>query len=207
MSENVAAVIKQSIAYRAKYRLEQGGTPTIWELAPYLVVPHPKNRGGDPVKSMRAIHLSSLIAQDGCDTFEATSGAVAVAERKPEDEKPGDPWLWSSLQKNDEKQIQADPDMAVKINSISACAASLAHSHFNCVMRNVLAAKLGCECQATLWKDCKCLTKPLFNENGNGCYSFNKMEQHDRDWSQLCSLASLGRCSARGSTWKILKPH
>ena len=67
MSENnTIQIIKKGIALRAKYRVEQGDTPTIKVFAPPLVVPHGKNRGGDPVKSLRTRQLSGTIACDGC---------------------------------------------------------------------------------------------------------------------------------------------
>ena len=71
-------VIKQSIAYRAKYRKGQGPTPCIKMFSPALAVPHPKNRGGDPVVSMRTRELGNFIAREGNDPMEAASSAVAV---------------------------------------------------------------------------------------------------------------------------------
>ena len=75
-------MIKRSIICRAKYRLEQGPGPTYRALAPHLVVPHPRNRGGDPVKSLRTKELSGTVLVDGCDPLEACSNAVAVQEQK-----------------------------------------------------------------------------------------------------------------------------
>ena len=75
-------MIKRSIALRAKYRLEQGVPgPTYRVLAPGLVVPHPRNRGGDPVKSLRTKELSGTAIYDGFDPLEACSNAVAVQEQ------------------------------------------------------------------------------------------------------------------------------
>ena len=74
-------LIKRSIAYRAKFRLDQGPGPTFRVLSPGLVVPHPRNRGGGPVKSLRTKELSGTILNDGCDPLEACSNAVAVQEQ------------------------------------------------------------------------------------------------------------------------------
>ena len=74
-------IIKKSIAMRAKYRLNQGAGPTFRLLPPGLVVPHPRNRGGDPVKSLRTKELSGTVLVDGCDPLEACSNAVAVQEQ------------------------------------------------------------------------------------------------------------------------------
>ena len=60
--------------------MEQGETPTVKPFAPSLAVPLFKNRGGDPVESIRTIQLSGKIARDGCDTLEANANAVAVED-------------------------------------------------------------------------------------------------------------------------------
>ena len=66
---------------RAKYRLDQNKPEPTYQLhAPSQVVPHPKNRGGDSVKSLRTKQLTGDIANDGCDTIEAHGNAVAVFE-------------------------------------------------------------------------------------------------------------------------------
>ena len=74
-------MIKRSLAWRAKYRLDQGPGPSFRVLSPHLVVPHPRNRGGDPVKSLRTKELSGTVVVDGCDPLEACSNAVAVQEQ------------------------------------------------------------------------------------------------------------------------------
>ena len=74
------AIIKRSLAYRAKYRKGQGPAPYIRTFSVYMVVPHPKNRGGDPVVSLRTRQLGNTLAKDGYDKLEASSSAVAVQE-------------------------------------------------------------------------------------------------------------------------------
>ena len=73
-------LIRKSIAYRVRYRAEQGPTPTMKLFAPPFAVPHPKNRGGDPVKSSRTMQFAGSIAQDGCDPIETCGNAMAVEE-------------------------------------------------------------------------------------------------------------------------------
>ncbi len=73
-------MIKRAIAYRAKFRADQGPAPTYKVFSPLLVVPHPRNRGGDPVRAIRTMQLSGTIAQDGCDPVKASSNAVAEEE-------------------------------------------------------------------------------------------------------------------------------
>ena len=74
-------MIKRSICYRAKFRLEQGPAPTYRVISPHIVVPHPRNRGGDPVKSLRTKELSRTVLVDGCDPLKACGNAVAVQEQ------------------------------------------------------------------------------------------------------------------------------
>ena len=45
------------------------------------MVPHPRNRGGDPVKSLRTMQLNGTIVKEGYDTVEANTNAVAVEEK------------------------------------------------------------------------------------------------------------------------------
>ena len=74
-------MIKKSIIFRAKYRLEQGPGPTNRVSSPPIVVPHPRNGGGDLVKSLRTMVVAGTISWDGCDPLEACSNAVAVQEQ------------------------------------------------------------------------------------------------------------------------------
>ena len=50
-------------------------------LCPWLVVPHPKNRGGEPVKSLRTKQLTGTLAEEGYDPIEANVNAVVVQDR------------------------------------------------------------------------------------------------------------------------------
>ena len=111
-------IIKHSLALRAKYRLRKTRVP------PMLVVPHPKNRGGDAVKSLRTMQLTASIAE-GYDTIEANSNAVAV-EDKPPVVAGTNTFVFQSAF---EKQVLPDPDMAAKGVGIMATMGSLSHSH------------------------------------------------------------------------------
>ena len=70
--------IKQSICWRAKYRVDP---KNLTPMSPLLVVPHPKNRGGDPVKSLRTMQLNGTVAVEGYDPIEANCNAVAVEDK------------------------------------------------------------------------------------------------------------------------------
>ena len=50
-------------------------------MSPLLVVPHPKNRGGDPVKSLRTMQLNATVAVAGYDPIAANCNAVAVEDK------------------------------------------------------------------------------------------------------------------------------
>ena len=76
MSEANTQVIKQSLAFRARFRVESKRAVT-----PFQVVPHPDNRGGDPVKSLRTQQLISDILRSGYDPTEANSNGVLVEEK------------------------------------------------------------------------------------------------------------------------------
>ena len=75
-SSSITAKIKLSICYRAKYRV---GAKKV--MSPMLVVPHPKNRGGDTVKSLRTMQLIATVVVDGHDSTEANCNAVAVEDK------------------------------------------------------------------------------------------------------------------------------
>jgi len=107
--------IKQSIAYRAKYRKNKQ------VMSPLLVVPHPKNRGGDPVKSLRSMQLNAAVTVEGFDPIEANCNAVAV------EDKPAVAGGGSGHYFQDEfaKQVKADPDMAERGSGMVATAGSL----------------------------------------------------------------------------------
>ena len=102
-------MMKKSIAFRAKYRVGQGPTPTLKRVQPMQVVPHPRNRNGNPVSSKRTRDLSGTIAKDGFDAFEASSNAVAVQEQhvEPGEERltrNGNP-VWRSFQSDFEEKV------------------------------------------------------------------------------------------------------
>ena len=75
-SSSITQQIKLSICFRAKYRVEATKV-----MSPMLVVPHPKNRGGDTVKSLRTMQLIATVVVDGHDSIEANCNAVAVEDK------------------------------------------------------------------------------------------------------------------------------
>ena len=130
---NTTHIIKLSIVYRAKYRVDP---PKL--IDPLLVVPHPKNRGGDSVKSLRTMQLMGTVTLDGYDPVEANSNGVVVEQRPA---VAGE--LVTVFQDDVASKLKTDPDMAERSEGIVATAGSLSHSHMNCGMRNILGGNKG----------------------------------------------------------------
>ena len=78
MAADSTQLIKQCICFRAKYRVDEKKV-----ISPLSVVPHPKNRGGDPVKSLRTMQLNGTLTVEGYDPIEANNNGVVVVEAKP----------------------------------------------------------------------------------------------------------------------------
>ena len=136
-------VIKRGVAYRAKYRAEQGDEPTYITYHPFLVVPHPAHRGGMPVVSMRTKQLVGTIIRDSCDVPEANHSAVAVEEKDEELSDNENP-RWRSFQWHYEEEIAADIHMVKHGGGSPAIAGCLSHGHFNCACRNIICGMPGC---------------------------------------------------------------
>ena len=165
-------IIKQSLCFRAKYKAGKK------IMSPFLVVPHPKNRGGEPVKSLRTMQLNGTVTVEGYDSIEANSNGVAV------EEKPAVAGgLGTRFQDLFENKMKTDPDMLKRGEGIVAIAGSLSHSHLNCAMRNIIGGKKGCEC-APDRKKCECGSCPILDDNGN--YSLVKVQSYDEAWARDC---------------------
>ena len=182
-------IIKQSICLRAKYKVGYKK-----KIPPLLLVPHPKNRGGDAVKSLRTMQLNGEIASEGYDPLEANNNGVAVQEKPAVAGGSG-----TRFQEDFEHKLRADPDMLASGEHIVAIAGTLSHSHLNCAMRNIVGSRKGCECPEDRPKDqqCDCKSSPILDDKGN--YSLEKVESHDDAWARDCKVASRGKsCLGRG---------
>ena len=102
-------IIKRALCFRAKYKTGDDG-PGIKFLPALLAVPHPKNRGGELVVSLRTKALCEFICKSGCDKQEAMSAAVAV-EQPPKETRGG-----GKFHERFRQQVQNAPDMATDIN-------------------------------------------------------------------------------------------
>ena len=173
MAANTTQIIKQSICFRAKYRVDEKKV-----ISPLQVVPHPRNRGGDPVKSLRTMQLNGTLTVEGYDPIEANSNGVAVQERPAVAGGTG-----SSFQDDFAEKLKTDPDMLERGEGIVAIAASLSHSHLNCSMRNIIGGKKGCECPPENTK-CDCASCPILDDQGN--YSMAKLKSYDDARAKDC---------------------
>ena len=186
--EKTKQIIKQSIAYRARFRVESKKS-----VVPFQVVPHPQNRGGDPVKSLRTQQIIYDIMRDGYDPVDANSNAVLV-EVKPAAAGGSS----GVMQTHFETNVAVDPDMAMvgKLGE-KAMYGSLSHSHLNCSFRNILGKKKGCECPETRdgggTAKCVCKVSPLLDDQGN--YDVEKVGAHDAEWGRQCE---------GGLEWEVL---
>ena len=185
--------IKRSIAYRAKYRKGQGETPLYKVFPPGLVVPHPKNRGGDPCVSQRTRELGNTVMGDGCDPLDAKSSAVAVEEFPASEQKKPD---WASLQNHFQSQVKGkDPHMACCQDGMSALIGSLSHSHWNCLSRNIGAGMYGCECKSRGDGGGGCNCKVASFLDAKGHYSLDLLKTIDAAWAELVEV---------GQPWELL---
>ena len=162
-------IIKQSLCFRAKYKVGKK------VMSPLSVVPHPGNRGGEPVKSLRTMQLNGTVVKAGYDSVEANCSAVAVEEKPAVAGGNG-----TSFQDDFQKKTITDPDMLPRGSGI---AGSLSHSHLNCAMRNILGGKRGCECDDPT-KCGGCGSSSILEKTGN--YSLEKLETYDSTWAQEC---------------------
>ena len=72
-------LIKQSLAFRAKYRTKREGLAGgVRNLYAWQIVPHPQAWGGEPIRSSRTKALAGDILAAGYDPSEATVGSVVV---------------------------------------------------------------------------------------------------------------------------------
>ena len=79
-------VIKASLAWRAKYKSKRNPPRMVLQCG--QIVPHPKNRGGEPIRTSRTKTLAGDITYNGYDPTEATVDSVVVevgldASKKP----------------------------------------------------------------------------------------------------------------------------
>ena len=188
-------IIKKGLAWRAKYRLNNTEGPNYRHFSPGLAVPHPQNRAGDPVRSMRTKQLCDIIAKEGFDEYEAKSSPVAVMS-PPREQKvgPGKVDLGTLFQANFERQVEMDQGMAKNCEGVVAVLGTLSHSHLNCVFRNIRAGMPGCQCTGCPeYEQCTCPSKPFLSVHGLYCQE--KLRQFCPTFAEFVD---------RGLPWELL---
>ena len=137
-------IMKKSCVLRAKYVIGE----EVY-ISPLRIVPHPLNRGGDPVKVLRCRSLTASIANHGCDVQEAEQNAVSI-ETPPVDrwEDVRDAGCNPDFDEHFAQHALDGHDMCIK-HGLQIDGGSVSHSHLNCTLRNVQTGKVGCECART----------------------------------------------------------
>ena len=69
-------IIKESLAWRAKYRTKEQNP--LQNLRCGQIVSHPSNRGGEPISTSRTKDLAGVLLCDGYHLTEATVDSVVV---------------------------------------------------------------------------------------------------------------------------------
>ena len=183
-------VIKQSLAYRAKY-ISKRNLPRM-VLKCWQIVPHPKNRGGEPIRTSRTKTLAGDIAYNGYDPTEATVDSVVVEVGLDASKQPLNKFRehFHAHQKLDMDHY-FDPDCVILY-------AGLSHNSKNLCERNIQHGMPGCSCEpvATTLDKCNCYAKPILEEKGGRLvYSITKLRNVDQDWHTAI---------AGGCEWEIL---
>ena len=167
-------VIKKSCVHRAKYEIENEV-----HISPLGVVPHPMNRGGDPVKVLRCRSITKDVAMHGCDVTEAEQNAVLI-ESPPDKEAADEVRRVCCNPDYDEhfaEHALEGNDMCIKYGT-QIEGGSVSHSHLNVTLRNVQTAKVGGECLRTpvvaggVKVQCTCGNACICDDNGR--YSMAK---------------------------------
>jgi len=168
-----------------KYAVREGVKE---KLHPGLLVPHPKNRGNDPVGPQRLRELGGTIVEVGYDWIEANTNVVCV-QQKPDDQA-GTPY---NFQREFSQALKGHHEIAeFGPGGMHAQKGSLSHSHLNCLFRNMLSGVVGCDCVGTA-RSCTCKARPILNGSGNYCMDL--LQGHDKDWyTEVCS----------GLEWEVL---
>ena len=108
-----AQIIKQVNALIAKHKVcDENNYPVSMG-----VHPHPANRGGNAINSMKCKELISQIVEDGFDPIEANMNGVCVAATE------------NNLQNAFVKDIEGAQDDIAATDGSAALAGSLSHSH------------------------------------------------------------------------------
>ena len=174
-------LIKQSLAFRAKYRTKREGLAGgMRNLYAWQIVPHPmSSMGGEPIRVARTKALVEDILSNGYDPSEATVDSVVVEAAV---DGAGVPmktfaahFLANAVYYPDHYY---DPDAVIGF-------AGLSHNTSNVTERNIFNGMPGCNCEprTVSLAYCTCHAKPILEEHGGRLvYSMSKLREVDKDW-------------------------
>ena len=183
-------VLKEILAWRAKYRTKEQSP--FQNLRCGQIVPHPSNRGGEPISTSRTKDLAGVVLCDGYHLTEATVDSVVVEVDVDPSGKPR-----STFSDHFKFSVELEPDHFIDPDAVISFA-GLSHNSLNITARNVFNGMPGfaCDPPATCLEQCTCNAKPIFGEKGEKLrYSMNKLKKADSDWY----TAIVG-----GTEWEIL---
>ena len=124
--------------------------------------PHPKNRGGEPIRIARTKTLAGDIFYNGYDPTEATVDSVVV---EVDDDPFGNPK--STFPDHFKFSVELKPDHYIDPAAVILFA-GLSHNSLNLTERSVFNGMPGCACDppATCLEHCTCNAKPILEEKG-----------------------------------------
>ncbi len=164
-----AATDEQAVAKAAAFRTKYQVANSPHRIAPQLVGVHPLNRDGIGVNGARCDELASKFAELGFDRAEADHDGVVVQEKPDCDE------IWAF-----NHRICEGDDLLANVTEERIAFGTLAHSHVNQVLRNVIGGAAS-------------TSKKLTSEDGRLCLAM--VERASPPFAQACR---------EGLQWEIL---
>ena len=154
-------VIKESIALRAKYKTKRQAPRQ--NLMCSQIVPHPKNRGGEPIRTSRTKTLAADILAAGYDPTEAIVDSVVVEVGV---DVYGDPEM--TFSDHFKANAGLDPDHYVNHASNIVLFAGPSHNSKHLTQRNIFNGRPGSACDppATCLDNCFYKAKPILSDQG-----------------------------------------
>ena len=162
------SLVQRALAYRGKHRLSD--TPV--RVAPQHIGFHPRNRSGQGVSAERCIALFKRILADGFSPSVADCDGVLVQERLGK----------TDIHDYNIRICADEPALAALVKGQMLGYGSLAHSHLNQLLKNVLAAVA--------------VGIPEI-EDPQGGISMTLLARVDENFARYCSM---------GLLWEILAP-
>ena len=157
----------------------------------WQIVPHPRNMGGEPIRSSRTKALAGDILYNGYYPSEATVGSVVVEAAVDGTGAPMKTFAEHFRANAFFYDHYKDPDAVIGF-------AGLNHNSLNLTERNILKGMPGCNCKprASSLAHCTCHAKPILEEDGGRLvYSMSKLRAVDKDWRSAI---------LRGRKWEVL---